>query len=787
MTIRARYSQITLNAVHLTCRLKWKNMKNIASLMMMFVLVVAFTSGARAATWYQQAYVGDWNNLNSWYSQPLGGGTHPTSISPSDDFDLNGFRLNTPGGSSGTFTFGGHALILHGGQAGSLVTKSTPPAIDAVGTLISYGGIISNGNGGTQTFNITTFQNYSNTTLSAGSPRGLSFNIGTLLGGGDISAIGSTSGGTGGSVLMNVTTAAAFTGTLYIADGCQFTFLNAMTSGGALDVEGSATAVVLNATVTFKGLTINGVAKAPGTYTAASLGAPFSGTGSVVVQTPATSTFSVTQNFGVNFSGGESSNRNYPTKANYWTYYHGKGLNLIRVPFSWEAVQPTLGGTLNPSALASLDTVVGLAATNGMQVILDMHNYGRYTPSGGTSTVIGTSPVTYANYQQVWQLLAAHFAAKTGIYGYDIMNEPHDNAGTWVSTAAQYGVNGVRQGDTTHYVIVEGDSYAGAQGWMSVNANLNITDSANKLIYSAHTYWDSNNSGTYSGTYDSNNEYPNIGVDRVAPFVHWLSLKGAKGLVGEFGVPNNVASPDYRWNNALDNFLYYINNNGIDGTYWGTYNLSATYPLRPNTDSGTTLVDAPAMSVLQTYGNGMAWAKQDIGAVSPAGSYSRSGGTFTLNTGSGSELMVAGTADVFTYVYLSVSSVSSITARVATLSANDGLKGEGGVMIRNDLTTGSAFALSGVTTGRGVQFTYRASAGATSASATGSNVVAPYWVRLTRSGNTFTGYQSVNGTTWVQVGTPQTLTMGTSVYIGLPICNHGGTATATVDNVSIAP
>ena len=577
-------------------------MKKITNLLL-FTSVLFCPLTSPAATWYLQAYVGDWNNKASWFSQPLGGGTHPTSISSADDFDLNGYRVNTPGGSSGTFTFGGHALILRGGLAGNLVTKSTPPAIDAVPLLISYGGNIGNGNGGIQTFNITTFQNNSNTTLAAGSPRGLNFNIGTLTGAGDLTAIGSGAGAAGGSILVNITTASAFTGTLYIANGSQFTFQNALVSGGALEVEGAGTAVTLNATVTFKGLTINGVPKAPGTYLATVLGAPFSGPGSIIVQTPTVSTFTVANNYGINFSGGESSNRNYPTKANYWTYYHAKGLNLVRIPFSWEAVQPTLGGALNTTALTALDSAISQATSRGMKVILDMHNYGRYTPSGGTKTVIGTAPVTYANYQLVWKLLAAHFASNTTVYGYDIMNEPNGTGGTWVSTTAQYGVNGVRESDTTHYVIVEGDSYAGAWSWMSVNANLNITDSANKVIYSAHSYWDSNHSGLYSGSYDSNNDYPTVGVDRVAPFIHWLNLKGAKGLIGEFGVPNNVASPDYRWNGVLDNFLYHLNAKGVDGTYWGTYNLNQTYLTRPNKDSGTTLLDAPAMSVLQLYGN----------------------------------------------------------------------------------------------------------------------------------------------------------------------------------------
>ena len=752
------------------------------SLFAIVILLVVLFIPAHAATWYlQNKAPGDWNDLADWNSQPLGGGTAPTSISSADNFDLNSFGVDTPKLSTGTTTFGGNEMIFHG--SGTIYTKTSPTATIAIPVIVSYGGGICSAVPGTVPININSLTVNGSTTFNGnGSGLGLNLNIGTLTGSGDINAVGKGGGSAGGTVLFTVTTGSGFTGTFYVANGCQFTFENALTLGGPLDVEGAGTVVTLNSTVTVKGLTINGVAQATGTYTAAALGSPFAGNGSVVVQSSTTPTFIVTQLYGVNFSGGESTNRNYPTKKYYWDYYHGKQLNLVRVPFSWEAVQPTLGGALNTSALASLDTAVSLAAGDGMQVILDMHNYDHYTISG-TQYQVGSAQVPYADYQQVWSLLAAHFAGEAGVYGYDIMNEPND--ANWNATTAQYGVNGVRQGDTTHYVIVEGNGNAGAQSWIANNANLNVTDSANKLIYSAHSYWDSNNSGAYSGSYDSNNEYPNIGVDRVGPFLYWLSLKGAKGYVGEFGVGNNVSSPDYRWNRVLENFLYTVNANSVPGTYWGTYNLSQTYITRPNHDNGSSCTDAPAMAVLQAFGGATPWTTQDVGSVSPAGSGSNSAGVFTMTTGSGSEIINSETSDSFTYTYQQLSGDGSIIARLASLNCNDAIKGEGGVMIRNDLTAGGAFAMAGVTTGRGLVFTTRASAGAANVSTYGANVTAPYWVEITRSGNNFSAYESSNGTAWTQVGVTQSITMGSTVYIGLPLCNHGGTGTATFDNVSI--
>ena len=56
---------------------------------------------------------------------------------------------------------------------------------------------------------------------------------------------------------------------------------------------------------------------------------------------------------------------------------------------------------------------------------------------------------------------------------------------------------------------------------------------------------------------------------------------------------------------------------------------------------------------------------------------------------------------------------------------------------------------------------------------------------MIRRGNIFTGYESLNGSTWTQVGT-DTVTMASSVYIGLCVTSHndGVLCTADFNNVS---
>src|SRR4029077_17147945 len=110
-----------------------------------------------------------------------------------------------------------------------------------------------------------------------------------------------------------------------------------------------------------------------------------------------------------------------------------------------------------------------------------------------------------------------------------------------------------------------------------------------------------------------------------------------------------------------------------------------------------------------------------------------------------------GTADGFHFAYQTLTGDGSIIAEVTGLGATDPWA-KAGVMIRETLNANSAFADTLVTPGNGTTFQWRASTGASAqASAAGPNVTAPYWVKLDRVGDTFTGSVSSNGTSWTVV------------------------------------
>ncbi len=256
----------------------------------------------------------------------------------------------------------------------------------------------------------------------------------------------------------------------------------------------------------------------------------------------------------------------YPTLAEL-DYYHGKGINIIRLPFRWERVQTAQYASLDATNIEQIDGLVQGAGRRGMTIIIDMHNYDRYY--GG---LIGQD-VPDAALADVWGRLATRYAGASSIF-YGIMNEPHDTNGHWPVTA-QAAVDAIRRADMRHTILVSGDCWAGASSWQRCNDGLTVNDSVNNVVYEAHVYFDTDGSGRYPVGYDQSGAYPTIGVDRVQPFLGWLRAHNARGFLGEYGVPGN----DPRWLTVLDNFLGALDTAGVGGTYWAGGPWWGDYPL----------------------------------------------------------------------------------------------------------------------------------------------------------------------------------------------------------------
>jgi regulation of enolase protein 1 (concanavalin A-like superfamily) len=178
------------------------------------------------------------------------------------------------------------------------------------------------------------------------------------------------------------------------------------------------------------------------------------------------------------------------------------------------------------------------------------------------------------------------------------------------------------------------------------------------------------------------------------------------------------------------------------------------------------------------------WSDSDIGSVGSAGSASYANGTFTVK-GAGS--MIGGTSDGFHFAYQPLSGDGSIVARLSGLQTS-GYPSSAGVMIRETLDAGAVNAYTSDWPWYGVfYFSGRGStSGSTSNYGWAGGINAPYWLKLVRSGNTFTSYVSPDGISWAQMGPSETITMAQNVYIGLAVSSASSSlGTATFDYVSV--
>jgi len=170
--------------------------------------------------------------------------------------------------------------------------------------------------------------------------------------------------------------------------------------------------------------------------------------------------------------------------------------------------------------------------------------------------------------------------------------------------------------------------------------------------------------------------------------------------------------------------------------YWSNTSIVITIP--SGATSGPLLVSvAPSMNdsnyaifnvTTQPLPN--TWLDQDVGAVGVKGSATYSNGIFTVQ---GSGTGVGGTADGVHFVYQPLSGDGTIIARVISVQNSST---QAGVMIRETLNPGATDAFELYSSY--MYFYYRTSTGG-SVGYNGNTGIPglPYWVKLVRSGNTF--------------------------------------------------
>ncbi len=284
---------------------------------------------------------------------------------------------------------------------------------------------------------------------------------------------------------------------------------------------------------------------------------------------------------GVNLSGGEfgqvsaakravyATDYLYPTSAEL-TYFAGKGMNVIRLPFHWENLQPTPKQPLDPTDLKRFRAVVTEATARGMTVLIDPHNFACYY-----GKFIGGPEVSDGDFADFWGRLAAEFRDNPRVW-FGLMNEPHDlPAEQWLASA-NAAIAAIRQAGAHNLILVPGVDWTGAHSWVkggSGTVMLGVRDPGQHYVFEVHQYLDEDCSGTKPETVS-----PTIGSERLREFTLWCREHGQQAFLGEFAAGDTVRGAE-----AIQDMLRDMEMNRdvwtgwawwSAGPWWGDYMFS---------------------------------------------------------------------------------------------------------------------------------------------------------------------------------------------------------------------
>jgi len=205
----------------------------------------------------------------------------------------------------------------------------------------------------------------------------------------------------------------------------------------------------------------------------------------------------------------------------------GNGFNSIRVPMHYNLFtlpieqEPVPGqNTWLTNGFKLVDDLLSWCETNHLYLILDMHGcpggqgYDKpiadYNPPAPS---LWESSTNRAKLVALWGQIATHYANKTWIGGYDLINEPNwtfennaDIHGCGDQTNAPLRqllmdiTTAIRQVDTNHLLFLEGNCWAG-------NYNGILSPWDEKLVISFHKYWDQPTAASLQPWVDKRNQW----------------------------------------------------------------------------------------------------------------------------------------------------------------------------------------------------------------------------------------------------------------------------------------
>ena len=473
--------------------------------------------------------------------------------------------------------------------------------------------------------------------------------------------------------------------------------------------------------------------------------------------------------------------------ANAWDVYGGDsaaamsswGINIIREDIPDFDVVPMGTNTIQAdgSYLHGLQSVVNNNSAAGDTTILCP-----FTWSG--SQILGVTPsqTSYWNaYNDQLTAMAKQFAGQSNVW-LEVWNEPYawntpTADGQWLSDMETM-VNSIRDGTGfTGNIVIPGGQEAGSVAPVVADGSALVQyDPQHNLVFDLHAYNSWFSTGT-SGMESSIASVQNAGVKMIFGEYGWSTSAGGYNVSPflQAATAKNVGAIAWNWSDADSDTLHNSDgtlNDSTENYNWASQVLNYTL--------GTGRAALPST-----------WSDADIGApsISGAGSYSK--GVFTV-FGSGSDIW--NVSDQFNFVSRPLTGNGAISAKVASQQNTDAWA-KAGVMFRDSAAADAQFVAVELTPGNGVQMQARTAAGTDAIEIGSATVSGTIWVRLVKTGSTFTGYYSTGlaqggALDWIEIGSVPTLDFTDSSFlVGLAVSSHdtSSIATASFADVTVTP
>jgi hypothetical protein len=143
------------------------------------------------------------------------------------------------------------------------------------------------------------------------------------------------------------------------------------------------------------------------------------------------------------------------------------GLNCVRIPVNyrhWE--DDTRPGEIRAEGFAHLDRAIEACAAAGLYTVIDLHaapgwqNHHWHSDNPFHQPLFWQQPSFQDRAITWWEAVAARYAGRPEVAGYNVLNEPADESGTALVDFYRRAVGAIRAVDGRHIVFLDGNRYA---------------------------------------------------------------------------------------------------------------------------------------------------------------------------------------------------------------------------------------------------------------------------------------------------------------------------------------